>query len=206
MHGDMNDAPSQEELLAALRHVAAVLREAGIPFAVGGGVAAWAHGGPITEHDVDLFIREPDAEAALAALEATGMRTAHTPEGWLVKAWHGSVLVDLIYSPIGLKVDSALIESCPMMDVEAVPMRVLPVEDVLTTKLLALTEHHLDFGPVLASARSLREKVDWESLARRVDRSPFARAFLHLAEELNIAGPPGQEVDQPRRVSLVASQ
>lgn len=175
-----------DDLLHALKRTAAALRDADVPFVVGGGLAAWARGGPPTEHDIDLLIREQDASRALEACAAAGMRTEVPPEGWLVKAWDGDVLVDLIYRPTGLEVDDDLVARCDVLNVHAVPMAVLGVEDLLATKLLALTEHNLDFGPVLEYARSLREQVDWDQLRRRVDGSPFARAFFTLVEELGV--------------------
>jgi hypothetical protein len=42
-------------------------------------------------------------------------------------------------------------------------------------------------------ARALREQVDWDALAARVAESPFARAFLALARDLDIA-PPARQV------------
>src|SRR5215471_15195477 len=71
---------------------AAALREAEVPFMLGGGLAAWARGGPRTDNDVDLFIREQDAERALAALAAVGMRPERPPEEWLLKANEGDVV------------------------------------------------------------------------------------------------------------------
>jgi hypothetical protein len=173
-------------LLDTFRRVAAELRDGDIPFVLGGGLAAWAHGGPITEHDIDLFVTENDSERALGVLARRGFRTEHPAEGWLVKAWDGNVLVDLIFRPIGLQVDRSLIESCPVKDVHAVPVRILSVDDILATKVLALTEHHLDFGPVLACARSLREQVHWDAFAQRTSGSPFARTLLFLVRELGI--------------------
>ena len=61
-----------------------------IPFVLGGGLAAWARGGPKSEHDVDFMIRPEDADAALDAIEAAGLRTERPPEGWLYKAWHAN--------------------------------------------------------------------------------------------------------------------
>ena len=58
-----------------------------MPYILGGGLAAWARGGPPTEHDIDFFVREDDAERALAALDAAGMRPERPPEDWLLKAW-----------------------------------------------------------------------------------------------------------------------
>lgn len=92
-------------LIEAMKVAAAALRDANVPYLLGGGLAAWARGGPPTEHDVDFFVKEEDAEAALAALVAAGMRAERPPEGWLLKAWHGDTLVDLIFHPAGGAID-----------------------------------------------------------------------------------------------------
>jgi hypothetical protein len=65
----------------------------------------------------------------------------------------------------------------------------MALEDVMVTKLLALDEQALDYRPLLAIARSLREQIDWEDLRRRTEESPFARAFFTLVEELGIVEP-----------------
>jgi hypothetical protein len=79
---------------------------------------------------------------------------------------------------------------------------VISADDLLATKLLAISEHHLDFGPPLQWARSLREQIDWSLLARRTAGSPFACAFLTLVVELGIA--PRREVAFPRFTHLEA--
>jgi hypothetical protein len=175
-----------EDILAVLKHSAAVLRDAGIEFALGGALAAWTRGGPPTEHDVDFVIREADAETALAALRKDGMRTEVPPEGWLVKAWCDGVLVDLIFAPMDVTVDDAFFARCDRASVAAVSMRVMPLDDLLVSKLLSLNEHHLDFGPPLEWARALREQIDWRSVGERTMHTPFARAFFHLLVELDV--------------------
>jgi hypothetical protein len=179
-------AAQSTELLDAVKFVAAALREAKIPFALAGGLAAWAHGGPPTEHDIDLMIREADADTALAVLREAGLRVDRPPEGWLVKAWYHDVLVDLIHGPRGLTVDDAFLARCEQRSVAAVDMQVIPLDDLLVGKLLALTEHNLDFGPPLEWARAIREQVDWDDVARRTQQSPFARTFLALLDELAV--------------------
>jgi putative nucleotidyltransferase-like protein len=178
-----------DAMLDVLKKAAAVLRDADVPFALCGGIAAWARGGPASDHDIDLLVREHDAPRALDALAAAGFDTEVPPEGWLYKARDGDVLVDLIFRPTGISVDAAF-ETAEQRNVYAVPMMVLSVDDMIVTKLLALTEHHLDYGPVLEWARSLREQVDWKSVRRRTDGSPFARAFFSLIEELEIVDAP----------------
>jgi len=173
-------------ILDALKRSATTLRDAGVPFALGGGLSAWARGGPTTEHDIDYFVRPVDAEAALDALATAGMRTARPPEGWLLKAWCDDVLIDLIFAPRGFTVDDAFFARCEMMDVEAVAMLVMPLEELFVGRLLVLSEHHLAFEPLLEYARSLREQIDWQVVRERTAHSPFARAFFSLLEELGV--------------------
>ena len=186
-----------EHLIDALKRVAAVLRDAKIEFALGGGMAAWALGGPPTEHDVDLAIRERDVEVVLRALAEAGLPTEEPPEGWLVKTWVDGVLVDLIFRPSGLVVDDEFLASCDELSVAAVTMRVMPASDIMRTKLLALSEHNLDLEPLLAYARSLREQIDWDELASSVQDSPFACAFLALTIALDVAPAVGLPSESP---------
>jgi hypothetical protein len=169
----------------SMRRCAATLRDADVPYALGGSVAAWAGGGPETCNDLDFVVAPQDAERAQAALVAAGMRPETPPEDWLLKVWDGDVLVDIIFELTGVDVPDAL-RRAGSRPVEAVDMPVLPIEDVLTAKLLAFDEHNLDFTGVLQIARALREQVDWPALAAATAESPYARAFLTLVEELEI--------------------
>jgi hypothetical protein len=175
-----------EELLGSMKTAAGALRDAEIPFALGGGLAVWARGGPKTEHDVDFFVKPEDAERAQRALQGRGMRPERPPEGWLLKAWDGDILIDLIYEPRGGPVDDTWFERAEEMDVYAVNMPVASLEDVMVTKLLALNEQRLDYSNVLETARAVREQLDWDEVRRRTESSPFAKAFLTLVEELEI--------------------
>ncbi len=179
-------AESFPELIESMKRAAAALRDAEVPYMLGGGLAAWARGGPPTEHDIDFFVRPEDAERALEALVAAGMKPERPPEGWLLKAWDGETLVDLIYSPMGGDVDDAYFERAEEMEVAAQRLQVASLGDVLTTKLLALNEQDPDLSSVLELARSLREQIDWDFVRTRTGDSPFARAFFTLVEELGV--------------------
>lgn len=182
----LEDESPFSDIEGALKRSAAALREADIPFLLGGSLASWARGGPETRHDLDLMIREADAEAALAALERVGMRRDDPPEEWLVKAWDGDVLVDLIFSPKGMPVTDEVIARGEEMAVLSMSMRVMALEDVMVTKLLSISEHHLRYESLLAMSRALREKVDWPQVRRRTQDSPFARAFFVLLDGLGV--------------------
>jgi len=178
--------PEFQQLLDAMKKAVGVLQEAGVPFVLGGGLACWARGAPKTEHDVDFLVRPEDAERALEALARAGMRTERPPEGWLLKAYDGDVLIDLIFSPQGGPVDDETFSRAEDLEVYATRLKVAALEDVLTQKLLALTEQEPDYSAVLELARSLREQVDWEDVRRRTEDAPFAKAFFTLLDELEI--------------------
>ena len=195
--------PSDEapfsDLEATLKKSAAALRDANIPFLLGGSLASWARGGPETRHDLDLMIKQEDVERALEALQRAGMKPETPPENWLVKAWNGDILVDLIHHPTGMPITDEVIERGEVLSVLSMEVRVMALEDVIVTKLGALSEHHLRYETLLAISRALREKIDWDHVRKRTEEYPFARAFFVMLEGLGIIGetattPAGAEV------------
>src|SRR3954469_9615909 len=188
MRMDVPDHPFKD-IEATLKRSVAALREAGVPALLAGSLAVWARGGPETRHDLDFVVKPEDAERALQALVDAGMKAEQPPEGWLLKAWDGEVLVDLIFEPRGLVVDDELIARGEEREVMAIGIRLMALEDVLTSKLMALDEHSADYSQLLLMTRTLREQIDWQALRDRTRESPFAKAFFVLAEELGIAPP-----------------
>jgi hypothetical protein len=191
----VDDEQPFADIEATLKKSAAALRGAGVPFLLGGSLASWARGGPETRHDLDLMIKREDVDRALQALTDAGMRAEDPPEEWLVKAWDGDVLVDLIFWPKGLPIDDEVIARGEEMAVLSMEMRVMAMEDVLVTKLMAISEHHLRFESLLAIARALRERIDWAHVRAATAESPFARAFFVMIEGLGILESP---VDAPK--------
>jgi hypothetical protein len=202
--------PSDEQPFAeiehALKRAVAALRAARIPFLLGGSLASWARGGPPTRHDLDLIVKPEDAERALETLREAGMRPERPPEDWLFKAWDGDTLIDLIYCPKGLPVDDELIARGEELSVLGMDIRVMALEDVMATKLLALTEHSLRYESLLQIARALREQIDWPSVRARTQDSPFARAFFVLLEGLGIVSESEASTRPQPRVRVVTRQ
>jgi hypothetical protein len=182
--------PTFEELIEAMKAAVGILQSAEIPFVLGGGLSAWARGGPRSEHDVDFLVRVEDVDIALDAFQAAGWDTERPPEGWLVKTWHpNGSLVDLIYNPASGPVTDELIERAPLAEVMAVLVHVSTLEDVMVSKLMAITEQEPNFGRVLEWSRALREQIDWDEVRTRTEASPFARAFFTLVEGLGVVAP-----------------
>lgn len=183
----MPDRLDVHDLKDTMAKAAGALRGAGVSFVLGGGLAAAARGGPATAHDVDFLIRREDVDAALDALRRDGFRVERPPEGWLVKAWDGDVLVDLIFSTADGDIGADDFERADELEVYAVSMLVQSPEDPMVAKLMAIDELTLKYKAPLEIARALREQIDWEEVRRRTEGSPYAKAFFTLIDELGVS-------------------
>jgi hypothetical protein len=180
-----------EGLATTLKRVASVLKQAEIPFALGGSFAVYAHGGHSSDHDVDFLIREQDKERALDELSAVGFEVEQPPEDWLVKVFDEGRMVDLIYRPVESQVTDATLADSVIRPVEAIAMPVVSATQLMVHKLLSYTQHYCDFATGLPVARSLREQIDWERVRRETAQSPYAEAFLVLLDRLDVVPLPG---------------
>ena len=180
----------QQDLREALKRVAVALKHSEVGFALGGGYAGWALGGPEPEHDVDFVVAESDAERAEQVLSQAGLRVEHPPEDWLFKVYDGDAMVDLILRVNGVPVDQPLLDRAVEVEVLSVLMPVMSATDLVVTKALALSEHACDLGKVLPSARALREQVDWQTVRERTADNVFARGLMLVLEQLDVAPAP----------------
>jgi hypothetical protein len=180
-----------EGLAGTLKRVAAALKQSGIPFALGGSFAVYAHGGHSSDHDVDFVIREQDKERVLEELAAVGFEVEQPPEDWLVKVYDNGRMVDLIYRPVESPVTDATLRDTEMLSVESIYMPVLSATQLMIHKLLSYTQQYCDFATGLPVARSLREKIDWDRVRNETAGSPYAEAFLVLLDRLDVVPLPG---------------
>jgi hypothetical protein len=193
-----------------LKKVASTLRDHDVPFCLIGSLSAWARGGPESSHDLDFGIREQDIMKAAEALESIGMTMEIPPEDWLVKAWdgephaEGSVLVDLIYAPAAVDITDEVLARCDYMDVLAHSMPVLNASDLMIMKLLSLREQHLNYTSTIATARAIREQVDWQRVRDVTACSPYAQGFFTMAVLLGIC-PPVDDTEAGPAVDVVAT-
>ena len=124
--------------------------------------AAWLRGRGGGSSDRRRFPRQAGRRRPCGRRPRAGRHAARAAAGGLLlKAWDGDVLVDVIYSPSSGPVTDEVIERGEEREVLSTLMRVMALEDVMVTKLLALDETHLDFAGSLDVARPLREQIDW---------------------------------------------
>jgi len=180
---------AQQNLREALKRVAVALKRTGIPFALIGGYAVWARGGPEPDHDVDFMVAATDADKTAALLQEAGFTVEHPPEDWLFKVFTDDSMVDVIFRDSGDAAERAVVEEADELEVLSVEMPVLSATEVVVQKLLALDEHYCDFGAMIPVVRALREQVDFERVRAETAGSPYAAALLFLLERLDVVPP-----------------
>jgi hypothetical protein len=193
---------SFDEITATMKRCAGWLRAEGLEFVLAGSLAAWARGGPPVSGDLDFVLRPEDAERALDVLTAHGLEGERPPEGWLLKAHDGPVLVDLIFGPAGLELDETF-QRADTLSVLSVDMPVMSVDDVLVNKLLSFEEHYIDFVGLLPIARALREQADWAAVRGRTRDSAIAAGFFAMAEGLGVVAPAA--LHEPPRIRVTSA-
>lgn len=179
----------RRDLREALKLVAVALKGGEAPFALAGGYALWARGGPEPEHDVDFMVAEADAPHVMTRLAEQGLDVVQPPEDWLFKVFVGGSMVDILFRSAGVPVERSHFEGVDVIEVESVAMPVLAATTLMADKLNAMEEHSCDFGAVIPVARAVREQVDWPEVRARTRGNPFAEAFLFLLERMSIIGP-----------------
>lgn len=174
-------------LREALKHVAVALKDIGVPFALTGGYAVWARGGPEPVHDADFVIAESDAELVRRALSERGLDVRQPPEDWLFKVHFDDVFVDVLHRMSSDPTSREDVEDSDLVEVLSIEMPVLSATSVFVHKLNALDEHHCDLSRVIPVARALREQIDWSEVRRRTDGNDFAATVLFLLARLEVA-------------------
>jgi len=180
-------------LREALKLVAVLLKEAGVPFALAGSYGLWARGGPEPDHDVDFMVAEEDAARVEDVLAESGLEVVQPPEDWLFKVFVDDAMVDVIFRVRNESIPRERFRHADEIEVESVRMPVLSATVLMTDKLASLEEHACDFTAVLPVARAVREQVDWDAVAAGTADNPFAAAFLGLLASLEVAPAAGAD-------------
>jgi hypothetical protein len=160
-------------------------------FALAGGYAGWARGGPEPHHDVDFLVEPDDADKAAGLLGEQGLQIVQPPEDWLFKVFTDDAMVDVLYRAPGSPQVRPVLERATDVEVLSVWMPVIAATDLLSEKLAVLSERYCDLAAVLPTARALREQVDWDLVRDTVAGNPYAEVTLELLERLDVIAPRG---------------
>lgn len=147
-----------------------VLREAHVPFLVGGAFALQHHAG-ISRHtkDFDVFLRPSDLERALAAFEAAGDPTEVTAPHWLAKVRFDDLYVDLIFSSGNgiATVDEGWFDHAIEAEILGGPALLIPPEEMIWSKAFVMERERFDGADVIHVLLRKAERLDWDRLLRR---------------------------------------
>lgn len=194
----MNDAQitrSLEGYASVLEASTQAIRQAGIPHLVFGSIATRALGRARaigTDEDIDLFVRPPDAPAALQALEHAGFITVQDDPAWIHTAKRAGVTVDIIYKAAGrVYMDDEMHGRGVDTSVLGIDVRLVPAEDLAVMKALLHDEDRaFDWYDALAFMQ--RPGFDWDYMLRRAEAYAAHRmlSLMIFARTENIDVPP----------------
>lgn len=147
-----------------------VLRDASVPFLVGGAYALAQYTPLVREtKDFDLFMRPQHVGWAMTALAQAGFRVSLPYPHWLGKAHWGETFIDLIFSSgngVAL-VDDEWFQHAPEAEVLGLQLPVCPAEEVIWSKAFVLERERYDGADVLHMIRDCGPSLDWQRLLRR---------------------------------------
>ena len=213
--------------LQAIRQVRAL----NIPFAFGGAFALAAYTGSLRNtKDFDFYVRPSDREAMIRALTIAGLEDHFDrlpyDRSWIYRASRGEIIVDAIWAMANHRaaVDDHWVSRGPEVTLRGERLRVIPVEELIWSKLYVLQRDRCDWGDVFNLLDAQVRSVDWERLLNQMgdDQPLLAGAlvvFAWLAPErvdevpatiwsrLGISPPRGDQSPNPAaRVRLLDSR
>ncbi len=151
------------------------LREAGIPYLVGGTYALEHHAGVRRDtKDLDLFLRRADWSRVEETLAAQGVRCDLVFSHWLGKARENGHFVDLIFAGGNGLVevdDEWLAHGVPSVVLD-VPVHLVAAEEMIWSKAYVMERERYDGADVLHILYKSARDIDWVRLVRRFAPHP----------------------------------
>jgi hypothetical protein len=152
------------------------LRERGVRFSVGGGLAfsyystLWRN-----TKDLDIYIEGKDLDAVVGILTTHGFEDYFPQQeydrAWIYRGFKDGLIFDVIWSTPNKRgdVDEAWVTAGPETTVGGVPLRVLPAEELIFAKLWVFQRHRCDWPDLLNVLWGVADwELDWDRLLGRV--------------------------------------
>jgi predicted nucleotidyltransferase len=174
----MSDLFTEARVAATVAAAASALDEAGLAYALMGGLASSVYGRPRATDDIDFLVKPTEAKQALEALDEAGFETEETNPSWIYKATLDGLTVDLMFGIYGgIYLDDEMLVRATIQEVRTARIRVLAPEDIVVIKAVshddASPRHWYDALAILADSQ-----IDWDYLVRRASHG--ARRVLSL--------------------------
>jgi hypothetical protein len=152
------------------RRALEALRDAQIPFAVGGAYALGAHTGIHREtKDLDIFTVPRRAPDVLALFSSVGFPSQMVAPHWLGKATWEDAVIDVIFGfRNGVsQVDDSWLHLAPEASLFDAFVPVVAVEEMIWSKVFVMERHRYDGADILHLMRAGAATMDWKRLLER---------------------------------------
>jgi len=158
------------ETLDFYRRAMTLLKEAQVPFLVGGAYAFARYTG-IVRHtkDFDVFVRPRDFRRALDAFACAGYAVDATFPYWLGKAFHGDDFVDIIFGAGNgvARVDDVWFRHAAEDEVLGIQTLLIPAEEMIWSKAFIMERERFDGADVAHLFHCRSADLDWQRLLDR---------------------------------------
>ena len=179
---------SPPEKRDAYSHVLRDARDSGIALAVGGSLAVSSYAGILRPiKDLDLYVTPEDKDRLVALLRQQGFEDYFDrvpyDRGWIYRAVSDDLIVDVIWQMANRRamVDDCWLRRGPMVEFEGVPVRLLPVEEMVWNRLYVLQRDRCDWPDVFNLLDIAWDKIDWLYLRNRLGEDlPLLTALLSV--------------------------
>jgi hypothetical protein len=164
------------------------LREKGIRFALGGGLAFSEYAARVRNtKDLDLYIYPWDREAARDAVLAAGFGDYFDEcpydRSWIFRGFKDPVIVDLIWTSPNHRfvVDPRWLSRGRDISIRGTRLKVIPPEELIWAKLYVLQHDRCDWTDILNVLDCTGPMLDWRHLLDRVGPDkPLLAAVLSV--------------------------
>ena len=169
LNSTMNDEEEQTTI-AFYRDIMQTLKEAGLPFLVGGAYAlSYYTGVSRYTKDLDIFIMRRNYARVSETLQQAGYATELLYPHWLAKACFKDDFVDLIFSSGNgiADVDQGWFERAPSVEVLGVSVGICAIEETIWSKAFIMERQRYDGADIAHLLRACAETIDWHRLLNR---------------------------------------
>lgn len=158
-----------------------------IPVAVGGGLAVSAYSACVRNtKDMDLYVLEKDSRTMIELTGELGFQeyTAYPYDPtWSYRSCRDGYIVDFLWRMLNgrASVDETWVTRGWELQVRGVSFRLLPVEELIWSKLYIMRRDRADWPDILSLLYARGEELDWERLLANLDEDgPVLGSVVNL--------------------------
>jgi len=178
--------------------------DAGIPFALGGGLALGYYTGELhRSKDLDIYISPPNRDRVVEIITNCGLddyfETQPYDQGWIYRGHRDGVIIDIIWAMANRRttVDNVWTTTGPSVHLCGQTFRVISPEELLWSKLYVLQRDRCDWPDLFNLLAAVGPGMNWQHLScRAAEDRPLLKSLLTVFAWVA----PERAMQIPRRV------